>query len=295
MERSIRSLASSVGNFNAFGRPIKLWVTVMDTAAGGEHLTNPVKACAGLYLLLDDEEDSEGYPLWEQVGGNNRIEERDGYWIVCGEGGKLRLKAITSHNGRMPHDSHAYRSRFFNAQRVRERDAAMECGNGVWGHQDESGDATISARESKVHGFRYGRAVVASSDILEGGDAKIPLGCLGIVIGPSSHPSAVRVKFDSFDAPFNVNHQELDLAEGPEVTVIRPNGHFATGSIVNITDARIKIHYHGRLKSEDEWFQKDTKRILPLMSDNPDGIMECTDSDVSSCEDVPFGRRGTCL
>eukprot|EP01064_Diplonema_japonicum_P013232 TRINITY_DN2073_c0_g1_i1.p1 TRINITY_DN2073_c0_g1~~TRINITY_DN2073_c0_g1_i1.p1 ORF type:complete len:397 (+),score=57.93 TRINITY_DN2073_c0_g1_i1:49-1239(+) len=277
--------------------PRKIWLTVYDTAAGGEHLSNPVRMMSGLYLLVDGRI-VNNKPVWEQAGGDAQIESnKKGHWAVTRDTGDV-LVSMAGSSDKHPHEAEIYRSKYYKAQREREKEAALECGNGVWSGQDSSGDGFITNTKPELHGYRFGRAVVASRDIKEEGALRIPLGCLGIVMGPSPHPLALRVKFDSFDAPFNVNHTELDLAEGPPVLVTLSNGDTCVGSVVNVSDDRVKVHFNGRLKTEDEWFDKDTHKIQPLFSDNPEGLMYCTESDVSSDESVgniPIGRRGTFL
>ncbi|KAJ9443394.1 hypothetical protein DIPPA_15868 [Diplonema papillatum] len=277
LSKTARSLLAQSLNKSNFinGIPRKLWVTVLDTAAGGEHHQNPCRSASGLYILQEGTK-INGECVWEQAGGNCKIQANDmGHWAVV-ENGVDKLLCINATSSAMPHETGAYRSKHFTKARNREKDAALSCGNGVWTGEDFSGDACVTCTEAKVHGFRYGRAVVASSDIKEDGKDCVPLGCLGIVMGPSPDPGAVKVKFDSFDSPFNVNHNELDLAEGPEVMVQNTSGRSVSASVVNVTETRVKVHYFGKPKSEDEWYDKDSSRILPIFPENPDGYMYYT-------------------
>eukprot|EP01061_Rhynchopus_euleeides_P018070 TRINITY_DN29905_c0_g1_i1.p1 TRINITY_DN29905_c0_g1~~TRINITY_DN29905_c0_g1_i1.p1 ORF type:complete len:377 (+),score=115.09 TRINITY_DN29905_c0_g1_i1:115-1131(+) len=277
--------------------PQKLWVTVLDTAVKGEHLANPARRVSGLYMLVQGTK-VEGMPLWEQVGGEGRIESTTkGHWMVT-DTGIPKLLSLQKHEGRNPTEVGVYRSRSFEGMRARELDEALENGEGLWtntvkGENGVDGDACVTANEAKVHGFRYGRAVVSNMEIIdERGNILVPMGCLGIVLGPGSSPFTVRVKYDTVLKPIDVPNQEIDLAEGPSVTVSRPNGITQIASIINVTDTRVKLHFQGRLKTEDEWFDKDSKRIMPYFTDNPEGLMDAqTDSEgISTAGSVNFGE-----
>eukprot|EP00754_Rhynchopus_humris_P048651 Rhum_TRINITY_DN7926_c0_g1::Rhum_TRINITY_DN7926_c0_g1_i1::g.25258::m.25258 len=285
--------------------PQKLWVTVFDTARRGEHIPNPHRGISGLYMLVPGTK-VEGMPLWEQVGDEGRIEATvKGHWVVT-HLGIPKLMSVRSHDGSVgPTEVGVFRSKHFETQRDREMDAALECGNGLWGAFDSedvngiTGDACINASEAKVHGFRYGRAVVCNKEIVRAmpnnTTMRIPVGCLGIVIGRAQ--DAVQVKFDSVLTPIDVPNETLDLAEGPSVTVTLSNGMQLVASIVNVTDTRVKLHFSGRGKAEDQWYDKESPQISPHLSDNPDGLMDVeTDSDgVSTDSDNGFGERGTYL
>ena len=261
------------------GHPNKVWVTVFDNACTGEHIPNPSRRISGLYMLVQGTK-VEGMPLWEQVGGEGRVESTTkGHWMVT-DTGMPKLLSIQKHQGRNPTETGVYRTRSFQGVRARELDEALENGEGLWagtgeGENGVDGDACITSTESKIHGFRFGRAVVSNMEIIdESGLILVPMGCLGIVLGPGDSPFTVRVKYDALYKPLDIPNQELDLAEGPSVTVARPNGITQIASIINVSDTRVKLHFQGKLKTDDEWFDKDSKRIMPYFTDNPDGLMD---------------------